>query len=52
MRYEAVIIWTTGEKETHKYKTYDEAMDAIRGYRTAFGNQIEWAGCRELKAGA
>ena len=46
MKYELVIIWDTGEKEVIEYESEELAMQAERGYRRAFGRQIEWAGIR------
>lgn len=49
MRYEAIIIWVTGEKETHQYKTKEEANKCCRNYVRAFGDQVEWTGIREVR---
>lgn len=48
MKYELVIIWETGEKETFVYATEEEAQKACNGYQMAFGNQIAWAGIRKV----
>lgn len=40
MKYELVIIWDTGEKQTFGYDTEDKAKEIEAGYRIAFGNQI------------
>lgn len=38
--YQLVVIWQTGEKETHVYKTCERAEYIAAGYERAFGNQI------------
>ena len=48
MKYELVVIWETGEKEVHGYKSQEEAEEASRGYKMAFGNQIAWVGIRKV----
>lgn len=45
-KYELVIIWETGEKEVHEYESQQLAEQAERGYKKAFGNQIQWSGTR------
>ena len=47
MTYEVVIVWETGDKEVHSYDTREQAEKIAQGYRTAFGNQVRWAGVRE-----
>ena len=49
MRYEAVIVWETGEKEVHSYATEREAKQACEGYKRAFGRQVAWTGVREAR---
>ena len=49
MRYELVIIWSTGEKEIHEYTDELEALVIKHGYEQAFGSQIEWSGIRERR---
>ena len=46
MRYELIVIWETGEKEVHKYSNREDAEEAEKGFRMAFGNQISWTGIR------
>lgn len=46
MKYELVIVWSTGEKQVFEYEREELAMQAERGYRRAFGHQISWAGIR------
>ncbi len=46
-KYELVIVWETGEKTINEYESRELAEQAERGYKTAFGNQIEWSGVRE-----
>ena len=41
--YEVLIIWDTGEKETHKAETLERAKEIINNYEMAFGNQIQYA---------
>ena len=43
---ELVIIWTDGSKNTYTYKNREEAEEADRNMRMAFGNQIAWSGIR------
>jgi len=40
MKNELVVIWTTGEKEVHKYENKSKAREAENGYKMAFGNQV------------
>jgi len=40
--YEILIIWETGEKETHKTETLERAKEIINNYKMAFGNQIQY----------
>lgn len=47
--WELVIIWNDGQKETTTYKTEHDAENAAKGYKTAFGNQIQWAGVRRAR---
>lgn len=46
--YELVIIWDSGEKEIHEYKTKEEAEKAKAGYYIAFGHQL-WGCVREKR---
>ena len=46
MKNELVVIWETGEKEVHKYNNLEDAKEAEKGFRMAFGNQISWTGIR------
>lgn len=47
--YEAIIIWVTGEKEYHRYKTEKEADKCCKNMVKTFGDQVEWTGTREVK---
>ena len=47
MKYELVVIWSDGQKEIHEYPTYEDAENVGRGYKIAFGNQVEWYGVRK-----
>lgn len=44
--YELVVIWVTGEKEVYGYNNKEDAEEAEKGFRMAFGNQISWTGIR------
>ena len=45
-KYELVIVWETGEKTITEYESQELEEKAERGYKTAFGNQIQWSGTR------
>lgn len=47
MRYELVVIWSDGNKETFKFYSYKEADNTGYNMKLVFGNQIEWYGVRE-----
>lgn len=40
MKYELVVIWSTGEKQVFGYATESEAEESKRGYEMAFGAQV------------
>ena len=42
-RYEAVIIWTSGEVTRHSTNRRDKARQVIDNYKLAFGSQIAYA---------
>lgn len=42
MKYKLIILWETGEREEYTYETKETAIEAQKGYRMAFGNQISW----------
>lgn len=42
MKYELIIIWETGEKETCTYNSKEEAEKIEAGYKMAFGNQLQY----------
>ena len=44
---ELVVVWMDGEKDIYEYEDYKTAQRGLRYMRTAFGNQISWAGIRE-----
>ena len=46
---ELIIIWESGEKETHEYDTYEKAKEIEQGMKTAFGRQIAWTGINERR---
>lgn len=43
MRYILGIIWDDGGKEIHQFLTREEAEEVERGYKMAFGNQIQYS---------
>ena len=45
-KYELVIIWDTGEEDVVEYDNQQMAEHAERGYKRAFGKQIQWSGTR------
>lgn len=47
MRYELVIIWTTGENDIYEYGTREAAEKAGRNMKMALGSQIAWYGTRQ-----
>ena len=47
--FELIVIWYTGEKEVFAYSTREDAEESAHGFKTAFGNQIEWTGVRERR---
>ena len=42
--YLLLIIWETGERETHFYSTREEAQKTADDMKICFGNQISWYG--------
>lgn len=40
MKYELVIVWSTGEKESYLYDSLEKAQDIEKGYNMAFGSQV------------
>lgn len=48
MNYKLIVIWYTGEKNEHLYKTYEEAQQVANNYKMAFGNQITYTGIIEI----
>lgn len=49
MRYELVVIWETGEKDIYAYSTREKAEKTAMEMKKVFGNQISWAGVREVR---
>ena len=47
MRYELIVIWSDGTKDTYGYDTREQAYAGARNLYTAFGRQIAWTGVRE-----
>lgn len=47
--YKIIIKWDTGEIEEHYYFLESRAIQVIQGYEKAFGNQIVYSACIELK---
>lgn len=50
MKYELIIIWETGERETAVYNSKEEAQNIEKGFYMAFGSQIQWTGINEVNA--
>lgn len=48
MKYEIVVVWSTGEKQIFGYATREEAEQAKAGYEMAFGSQV-WVCVRERR---
>lgn len=48
-RFEMVVVWSTGEKEVHGYRTEEDAGKALDGMYKAFGSKQLW-GCVRRKA--
>lgn len=44
VKYELIIVWTSGEKESHFYHNREFADLARDNMLMVFGNQIEWIG--------
>lgn len=49
MRYELIVIWSDGAKDTYGYDTREQAYAGARNMRMAFGRQIAWTGVREAR---
>lgn len=47
--YYLIIIWDDGLKQEFGYLTLDEANKAARGYKMAFGRQVEYCCVRERR---
>lgn len=47
-KYELIIVWATGERATHLYDTYADALEIERGFKIAFGNQIDFMCINEV----
>ena len=48
MKYELIVIWESGEKQTYLYDTYEAAKQGERGMKMANGKQISWTGINEI----
>lgn len=48
MRFELVVVWTDGSKNTYEYNSRAAAEKGERGMRMANGNQIAWSGVRPV----
>ena len=46
-KYELIILWSSGEKESHFYPDREFADIARDNMLMVFGNQIEWIGITE-----
>lgn len=42
--FRLTIVWETGEKEVHEYETREQAEEIARGFKMAFGSQVQWVG--------
>lgn len=49
MKYELVIIWDTGERETALYNTLEKAEKVEKGFYMAFGKQIAFTCINEKR---
>lgn len=47
--YELIILWETGEKETHLFDTLEEAEQGAHNMKMAFGRQVAWTGINEKR---
>lgn len=48
MKYEVIIIWADGIKESYKYATLEEARICEDYFHMAFGGQITFTGINSL----
>lgn len=48
-KYELIIIWATGERATHLYDTYADALEIENGFKMAFGYQIDFICINEVR---
>ena len=51
MKYELIVIWETGEKNTYTYDTYEAAKEGEYFMKMANGNQISWTGVNKVSNG-
>ena len=49
VKYELIVIWDDGDKETFVYDSRKQAEDAERNVLMAFGRQITWTGINERR---
>ena len=49
MRYELIVIWSDGDRETYGYDTQEQARRAAQNMYTAFGRQIAWTYIQEAR---
>lgn len=45
--YKLIVIWDSGEKEEATYETIEKAKEIEKGFRMAFGKQVQWTGIRK-----
>ena len=48
MKYELVVVWTSGETQVYECKNREDAKRAQKNMLMAFGNQIQY--CEPRKA--
>lgn len=49
IRYELIVIWDNGDKDTYDYETLDAARQGEANMKMAFGHQIAWTGINERR---
>ena len=50
MKYELIVVWSTGEKESYLYDSLEKAQEIERGYKRAFGSQL-WTAINQRAVG-
>ena len=49
MKYDLIVVWANGDKETYRYDTQELARRAAQNMYTAFGRQIAWTYIQEAR---